>query len=30
MRADLAAVKSALGSPGASLRAARAILPLLA
>ena len=30
MSADLAAVKSALGSPGASLHAARAILPLLA
>lgn len=29
MRADLAAVKSTLGSPGASLRAARAIIPLL-
>ena len=29
MRGDLAAVKRSLGSPGASLRAARAILPLL-
>jgi Lipid A disaccharide synthetase len=29
MRADLAAVKRSLGDPGASMRAARAILPLL-